>query len=122
MFRIEGWFGRQRQRPLVERDGVAITALLGEHGAARGDHAPVRVGRIVGRFEQPLGKAHLVEFQRQPAVFAVEAAMAGIEVGSLLQHRQRLALLAYGLEVAGVGERFVGVARFLGEFLAQTYP
>ena len=52
----------------------------------------------------------------------LSVAMAGIEVGSLLQHRQRLALLAHGLEIAGVGERLVGVARFLGELLARQYP
>ena len=52
----------------VDERLAGLRVLLGQHGAARGNHSPVGVGRIVRRLQQPLGQAHLVELESQPAV------------------------------------------------------
>ena len=109
-----GLIGRQLQGPLEQRHGLAVLALLGEHGAARGDDLPVRVDGIVGQLQQLLGLRDVVELEQQAAVLAGDALVGRVGGRSLLHHGERLLLLALRLEVAGEvegGLRVLGVLR-----------
>ena len=110
----------ERQRPVVEGDRFGVFALLSEHGAARGDNAPVRIDRIVGGRQQPTGELHLVEIEREASVFAGELAVVAAKNRGLLEHRKRPLLLTHGLKIAGEIERDFDVARVLRILLAPV--
>ena len=116
-----GLIGRQLQGPLVERDGLAVLALLGEHGAARRDHASSPGWS--GRRPAPAASAARLTWSNSSAsrpYSPLMAAMGGVEHGGLLQHGERLLLLALRLEVAGVVEGGLRVPRVLGVLLAPV--
>ena len=112
--------GREQKRAFIERDRLAVFALLGECRAASGNDLPVRLGRIVGHLEQAHGEAGLPHLQCETAVLGGEVAVAGIVLPGGLQDGERLFLLVRRFQVAGVVDRGADLARGLGVLLAPV--